>query len=193
MKMDLRHAIALLLLIALSVGFGFGFDAIATVIEKNQYPMSTELEPLVSEISAEFGLPETVLWAFIRNESDFQSDLVASDGAIGLMQLTPEQFSYICTEILGEEEKSSDLLYAPATNLRYGAALISSLYDRYGVWENVYAAYFAGTDQVDAWLRDPALLTPQGRLSEIPDADTASYVENMLRAVEQYSQLYYEP
>lgn len=193
MKMNLRHAVALLLLIALSVGFGFAFDAVATAIEKSQYPQSEDLKPLVAESAAEFGLPETVLWAFIRNESGFQSSLVTSDGSIGLMQLTPEQFSYICTEVLGEEEKSSDLLYAPATNLRYGAALVSSLYKRYGVWENVYAAYFAGIEQVDRWMRDPALLTPQGRLSEIPDPETAAYVERMLRAVEQYSQLYYEP
>lgn len=193
MKMNLRHTVALLLLIALSIGFGFAFDAVATAIEKNRYPQSDDLAPLVSQSATEFGLPETVLWAFIRNESNFQSDLVSADGSIGLMQLTPEQFAYVSTEILGEEEKSSDLLYAPTANLRYGAALVSSLYERYGVWENVYAAYFAGTDQVDLWMRDPTLLTPQGRLSEIPDPQTASYVEKMIRAVEQYNQLYYEP
>lgn len=190
MKLNSRRLIALLLLVLLSVGFGFAFDAVATAIEKHQYPMPQELAEYVSSAAEEFGLPETVLWAFVRTESRFASDLVSPDGAIGLLQLTPETFSMICTEILGEEEKSSELLYAPATNLHYGAALISSLYERYGVWETAYAAYFAGRETVDAWLRDPELVTPQGRLN-IPDPDTAAYVEDLLRAVERYGELYF--
>lgn len=193
MKLNAKHLVALLLLLLLSVGFGFAFDAVATAIEKHRYPMPAELAEYVEDSAAAFGLPETVLWAFVHTESDFQSDLHSPDGSIGLMQLTPEEFSHVLTEVLGEEEKSSELLYAPATNLHYGAARVSFLYERYGVWETAYAAYCIGTDTVDAWLRDPALMTPQGRLASIPDERTADYVEKMLRAVEEYGKLYFNP
>ena len=83
------------------------------------------------------------------------------------------------------------MLYDPATNLRAGAALLSELYRRYGVWETVYAAYFAGEAQVDLWLADPELVNEQGRLQSIPDKATAKYVKQTVKATELYEKLYY--
>ena len=191
MKITYQRVIAFFLLIALSVGFGFAFDGVATAIEKKQYPRPTALEAAVAENARTFGLPEPVLWAAILTESDFVSSAVGENGAVGLMQLTPEQFAYICTQVLGEEQMDDGMLYDPATNLRCGAAWISQLYQRYGVWETVFAAYHAGTEQVDAWLSDSTLVTPQGTLL-IPDAATKKQVARMVKAVEQYSQLYYQ-
>ena len=107
------------------------------------------------------------------------------------MQLSPERFQTIYTDILHESAPDSGMLYDPATNLRAGAALISELYRRYGVWETVYAAYYAGEAQVDLWLADPEIVNAQGRLENIPDKATAKYVKQMQKAVELYEKLYY--
>ena len=190
MKFNLRHVIALLLLIALSIGFGFGFDAIATAIEESNHPRPESISASVQENAANFGIPEAVIWATVKNGSDFASNAVSDDGRIGLMQLSAEQFGVICQTIL-HEESDSRTLYDPDTNLRAGCAWISYLYGRYGIWEHVYAAYYAGTDAVDAWLQTPELLSEQGILTDIPNDATAEYVENMKDAVELYTNLYY--
>ena len=191
MKFNLRHVIAFLLLIALSIGFGFGFDAIATAIEESNHPRPEELNESVVENAKAFGIPEAVIWSTVKNGSDFASNAVSDRGEIGLMQISPERFDRICTELLSENPDAR-MLYDPETNLRAGSAWISYLYGRYGIWEHVYAAYFAGTEQVDAWLGDASLLSEQGVLTDIPDEATAAYVEDMTDAVECYTKLYYQ-
>ena len=191
MKINYIHIVAFLLLIAISIGFGFAFDAIATAIERASHPIVETYQSEIQKNAAEFGVPESILWAIVRSESEFESNRVSDSGKIGLMQLTPERYAYVCTELLGEEPKDSGMLYDPATNLRTGAALISALYRRYGVWETVYAAYHAGEEQVDAWLADESLVTPQGRLQNLPD-DTQDYMEAVTEAARLYQQLYFD-
>ncbi len=192
MKLNFYRILAFLALIGLSVGFGFAYDGIATAIEKHRYPQEASVAPLIRENAQAYGLPEAILWATVRTQSNFQSNAVSSDGAIGLMQLTPETFRFICTEVLGEEATDSGMLYEPSTNLRAGAAYLSYLYERYGVWDMVYAAYTVGIDEVDVWLTNPDLLTPLGELSSVPNEEAAKYVKQMQRTVKLYNQLYYE-
>ncbi len=191
MKFNCRRLIAFFLLIALSVGFGFAFDAIATAIEKRKYPMDDRFAADIQKNAAEFGVPETVLWAFVRTESSFASNVVSDGGEIGLMQLSPERLHHIYTDILKEPVPDDGMLYDPATNLRAGAALVSELYRQYGVWETVYAAYYAGEEQVNAWLSDARYVNAQGRLQELPDKGTEKYIKQMTKAVKLYEQLYY--
>lgn len=192
MNFNYRRVIAFLLLVALSVGFGFAFDAIATAIEKHNHPLDERYLTEIEKNAKEFGIPEPILWSIVRNESDFISNSVSDSGEVGLMQLTPEQFTVICTDLLGDTEMNTGMLYDPATNLRVGTAWLSELYKKYGVWETVYAAYHAGTDQVDEWLLNPELVNELGRLQNIPDEETAEYVEEMTDSVRLYQKLYYQ-
>ena len=191
MKLNVRRVIAFFLLIALSVGFGFAFDAVVTAIEKHNHPLDARYQTEMEKNAKDFGIPESILWSIVRSESNFVSNHVSDTGEVGLMQISPEQFAYICINLLGEPEMSAGMLYDPATNLRAGTAWISELYGRYGVWETVYAAYYAGTDMVDAWLRDPELVSAQGRLQNIPDSDTADYVKKTAKSAMLYQKLYY--
>ena len=191
MKFNLRHVLAFLLLIAVSIGFGFGFDAVATVIEKSNHPRPEALAASVKQNAQEFGLPEAVVWATVKNGSDFASNAVSEDGRIGLMQISPEQFTFICTELWETEAKDTGLLYDPDTNLRAGCAWLSYLYNRYGIWDHVFAAYREGTQTVDAWLRDPEKLSQQGLLIGIPKQATANYVKDTAEAMQTYNNLYY--
>ncbi len=191
MRLNVWRVVAFFLLIAVSVGFGFAFDALATVIERGQHPRPEHLTASVAKNAEAYGIPETVLWATLKTESGFVGDTVSENGAIGLMQLTPEQFTFICTQLLREDDLNASMLYAPDVNLRAGSAYISYLYSRYGVWDHVFAAYRAGTDTVDAWLAEPDLVSAQGVLTDIPDKTVAEYVKKIKKAVDHYTNLYY--
>lgn len=191
MKITYRRVIAFLILIALSVGFGFAFDGVATAIEKGKYPIVDRYATEIRGLADRFGIPEHILWAAVKCESDFVSNLVSESGEIGLMQLTPERFAQIGRDILKENALDPGMLYDPSTNLRYGAAYLSDLYRRYGVWDTVFAAYHAGEACVDAWLADPAHVSAQGRLQDIPDPDTVDYLDRMNSALKLYQRLYF--
>lgn len=192
MKWNIYRLVAFLLLIALSVGFGFAYDGIATAIERKQYPKDPATAALIIQNAERYSIPETVLFATVRTQSRFVSNVVSEDGRIGLTQLSPEVFSFVCTQLLNRAQTESGMLYDPATNIEAGAAYLSYLYDRYGVWDTVYAAYCMGTDTVDIWLSTPEMVTPQGTLTHIPNSTAAKYVKDMRRAVDLYYELYYK-
>lgn len=192
MKLNLRRFLIVCLLAVLAVGFGIGFDAVATAIEKHTYPIDKSFETEIRANAEEFGIPEAILWGFVRTQSDFSSNKIGEDGSIGLTQLTPEQFETIRTEILKEEAQSAEMLYAPKTNLRYGAAYLSFLYHRYGVWETSFAAYKVGSATVDAWLLDPALTDENGTLTTIPSPDVEAFAKKAVDACDNYQRLYFD-
>ncbi|MBQ8431770.1 MAG: transglycosylase SLT domain-containing protein [Clostridia bacterium] len=191
MKLTAQRLLIFLGILLLSIGFGLGFDAVATAVEKNSHPRPEALTASIAANAKEFGVPEPILWATVKEQSDFASNAADALGHIGLMQLTAAQYESICTTLLNEVPLDAGMLYDPATNLRCGAAYLSWLYQRYGVWDTVFAAYHAGVEQVDAWLGDPDHVDELGRLTKLPSA-TANYVERMNKTVTLYSKLYYE-
>ncbi|MBE6633567.1 MAG: lytic transglycosylase domain-containing protein [Ruminococcaceae bacterium] len=192
MKLTLQRLLILLALIPLSILFGLGYDAAATAIEKSKYPIDPLYAEMILEQANAFGVPPAILWATVRQESDFVSNKVSEDGSIGLMQITPALLDSVCRQILNEPTPDTGMLYDPATNLRIGAAWLSALYEKYGMWESVYAAWHAGTGSADFWLSDPECLNEQGRLTYIPDEATAKFVSRMKKSAEMYTKLYYE-
>ena len=191
MKFNARSLAIIAGILVLSIGFGFAFDGIATAIEKSQYPLSPRYAEDVRKVAEEYGIPEVIIWATVCTESGFASNLEGKDGGIGLMQLTPEQFAMIQTEILKEAPEDAGRLYDPEKNLACGAAYLSYLYQRYGVWETVFAAFDAGTEAVDAWLANPEYVSELGTLTSIPDPSTARFVKEVTQAREIYIKLYF--
>ena len=125
--------------------------------------------------------------------TSFQVFLSGRIGAagIGLMQLTPAEFAMIQTDILRVPPEDKGFLYDPQKNLQCGTAYLSYLYQRYGVWETVFAAFDAGTASVDAWLANPEYVTELGTLKNIPDKQTARFVRDVMKARELYIKLYF--
>jgi soluble lytic murein transglycosylase len=191
MKFNARSLAIIAGILVLSIGFGFAFDGIATAIEKNRYPLSPRYAEDVRKVAEEYGIPEVIIWATVCTESGFASNLEGKDGGIGLMQLTPREFAMIQTEILKEAPEDAGRLYDPEKNLACGAAYLSYLYQRYGVWETVFAAFDAGTEAVDAWLANPEYVSELGTLTSIPDPSTARFVKEVTKAREIYIKLYF--
>ncbi len=191
MKFNARSFAIIAAILVLSIGFGFAFDGVATAIEKKQYPLSPRYAEDIRNAAEKYGIPEVVLWAIVCTESGFASNLEGQDGGIGLMQLTPDTFAMIQTDILKETPEDKGRLYDPEKNLECGAAYLSFLYQRYGVWETVFAAFDAGTDAVDAWLANPEYISELGTLKNIPNTATARFVQNVSEARELYIKLYF--
>nr|MCR5353133.1 lytic transglycosylase domain-containing protein [Clostridiales bacterium] len=143
----------------------------------------------VKKYSAVYAVPEEIIYAVINTESEFKSDAVSKKGAIGLMQIMPETFEWLCSKN-SEEDASAELLYNPEVNIKYGTYYLSLLYSEYGVWETVYAAYNAGRSTVNAWLSDTRY-NNNGKLVNIPYPETAKYTEKVSKSAAIYKKLYF--
>lgn len=142
----------------------------------------------VEKYAAEYDVPESVVYAVIKTESGFIPDAVSLKGAIGLMQITPDTFDWLCSKT--GDEANSLLLYEPDTNIRYGTYFLSLLHNEYKAWDTVYAAYNAGRGRVNSWLASEEY-NNNGRLKNIPYEETASYVKKVEKAQSVYARLYY--
>jgi soluble lytic murein transglycosylase-like protein len=122
-----------------------------------------------------YQIDSSLVLAFARIESRFQTQATSPVGARGLMQLMPNTASR-----LGVSDP--DTLYQPGTSLAVGQRYIVQLLDRLdGNLLELGGAYNAGPGAVDRWRttkagsNDPLLF-----VESIPVAETRSYVKRLL-------------
>lgn len=145
-------------------------------------------QDIIEEKSDEYGVPESVIYAVIRQESNYDTFAQSRVGARGLMQImktTAEWIDYY----RGTETKWDDL-YDPETNIDMGVWLLKYLYGLYGSWETVYAAYNAGFGAVSGWLEDPGYSKDGRTLDVIPYDETANYVKRVIKYRKGYIAAY---
>ena len=179
-------AVAVIALI--SVLFGLLFVLGSNFAEKKIYPK--KYSEYVEKYSAEYGVPESVIYAIIKAESGFDPSAVssASPPALGLMQLMEETYADVA-RWLGETADPWKI-YDPETNIKYGTYYLSYLYRRYENWENTFAAYNAGPGNVDDWLDAPEYSDGNGNLTHIPFSETREYVKKVARYRNRYEKIY---
>ncbi len=170
-RTKVKTAVCLLLLLASLLFLVRTCDRVAT--ERRERAVL----PLVSAASSEFDVPAAMILAVIRAESDFRADALSRAGAMGLMQLMPDTFSWLCEEL--EEPHAAGKITDPETNVRFGTYYLSYLFEKFGSWRVALAAYNAGEGRVCEWLQDPALASG-GALRRIPYPETAAYVKKAL-------------
>ena len=120
-------------------------------------------DPISSEASGRFGVPEQWIREVMRQESDGQEQAVSSAGAMGLMQIMPDTFDDLRQRYtLGSDP------FEPHDNIMAGAAYIREMYDRYGA-PGFLAAYNAGPYRLDSYL---------GGSDSLPD-ETVNYVASI--------------
>jgi soluble lytic murein transglycosylase len=178
-----------IILLLISVVFGFVFDFVVTRIEHSIYPKPSEYAEYVSRYSSEYGVPEELVWAVIKTESNFKASAVSGVGAVGLMQLMPDTFNEITNSRLNER-LDAGMRYDPETNIRYGTYYLSYLYSRYGNWSTALAAYNAGLGKVDGWLQNKDYSSNGITLDRIPYKETRNYVKKVQKALKMYEDLY---
>ena len=136
--------------------------------ERLRYPL--RYEAIVRGHARNYGIDPALLAAVIYQESKFDAGARSSSGAVGLMQLTPRTARGIAIRTGGSAFRVSDLR-DPEINVRYGCWYLRHLYQKYGEWRLVLAAYNAGQGNVDRWLSEER--------GEIPFKETRAYVDRV--------------
>ena len=179
-----------ILLLAISVVLGYLTDLLWTRLERQHYPVDFSKEVL--SCSEQYDLDPYVIYALIKELSNFQSNHVSEDHRIGLMQLSEETFRTLTEEHLGEN-LNSGLLYEPATNIRYGTYYFLYLTTCYESQDAILAAYLCGREKVDNWyLEWQSDQSSETMEFVIPDQKMQEKVAKIQRTIEKYKKLYDE-
>ncbi len=179
-----KITVTVLLIIAISIAVGFIYDAIMNAFENKEYPKKHEIS--VAAASNKYGVPEEIIYAVIKTESDFDKNAESDAGACGLMQLMPETF----TDMTGIERPTKIIMKDVTNNINAGTKYLAYLYERYENWDTVFAAYNAGLGNVDDWLADKKYSSDGITLDNIPFTETRNYVRKVNTALDAYERLY---
>lgn len=174
--------VIILLILAFVIGF-FG-NLILRGIEKLIYP--DDYYDTVVKYSDEYAVPQALILAVIKVESNFDSSAKSHAGAIGLMQIMPSTYEWLA-DGLGDPTFSS-MLYSPDTNIKYGTYYLKYLYSKFGSWERAIIAYNWGEGNFSDFLDKNGYT--EGDYSSIPVKETRSYVKKVLSYWEKYEELY---
>lgn len=179
MKPKQKIILLVYLIIFFSLGVFSGFY-LPKILGDVLYPL--EFKDQILKYSQQYAVPRNVVAALIFTESGFTPQAESRVGARGLMQIMPGTGASIA-KMLGETGYTTDKLWDPDTNIRYGTAYIRSLYDAYGQnWDLAFAAYNGGGGAAE-------ILQQTGNRSLIP-RETNGFIRKVGSMRESYDKLY---
>lgn len=139
-------------------------------------------EPYAAEVlrwGKEYGVEPELIWAVMRQESEFGPEGTSSAGAMGLMQITPGAVAEANTAL--KTAYAPGDAYLPEVNIRLGAWQLKALLERYkGDVTLALMGYNAGAATVDGWLQQPISQNRDDLLRFIPYGETREYVSRVL-------------
>lgn len=175
MKTLLKLIVVLAVVIALGV-------FVVPMVARQLLPLS--YKETIEACAQEYDLQPELIAGVIQAESSWRETVVSSAGAVGLMQLTPETFTWLQSKTGENYEESA--LKTPEVNIRYGSYYLSYLKGRFSDEKTRLAAYNAGPNRVQDWLENPEYSDDGVTLKKIPIAETEKYVDR----IEFYQKLY---
>lgn len=155
-----------------------------------EYPK--KFSDAVEIASAEFGVPENLIYAMIKAESNFKADAVSKAGAIGLMQILPSTFESDIKPVLGIDKYGETALFDYMINIRSGTYYFAHLWEYCGDIKTALAMYNAGIGNVKRWLESNKYSRDGKTLiaDRIPVDETRRYVEAVMYYYEKYNTIY---
>ncbi|MBK5260936.1 MAG: transglycosylase SLT domain-containing protein [Thermoanaerobaculia bacterium] len=131
-----------------------------------------------------------LLASIIRQESGFEPTVVSNAGAVGLMQIMPDEAARIAS-LAGIEGISRERLFDPDENIAVGAAEYSQKLQIIGGNPTLaIAAYNAGEEAVGNWLARTSIDDMDLFVESIPFAETRLYVKSVTRNRFEYRRIY---
>lgn len=173
----------ILFLLVIALVFLIFFNVKDFVLKKI-YPK--QYDEFVEQYAKEYNLNSNIIYAIIKNESNFDKDISSNKGAIGLMQIMQETGSEVANRINIE---ASNLLDAK-TNIQIGTKYFSELYQKYNNTNLALAAYNAGTGNVDKWIESGIIKISGEDIENIPYKETNMYVRKVIQTEKIYEVLY---
>lgn len=148
---------------------------------KNQLHIRFPLiyQTTIQNYAQHYDVPAALVYAIIRQESAFQTDIASPVGAQGLMQLMPTTAKSIA--------KQTNIPYVDAkqlaqsdTNIRIGTAYLQQLSKRFHQHPLLMAAaYNAGPRQVNHWLSENHSKAVDLWIETLPWHETRNYLKNI--------------
>lgn len=136
-----------------------------------------------------FQLDRALLFAFMRQESKFNSRATSRVGARGLMQLMPRTAVHVAKD-RSLRSTNKDRLYDPSYNMMLGQSYIQELMSGYGLNENLFellVAYNGGPGNLKKWKRETNYMDdPLLFIESIPSRETRGFVEAVSRNLWMY-------
>ncbi|MBQ5440038.1 MAG: lytic transglycosylase domain-containing protein [Clostridia bacterium] len=162
-------------------------------LNKSMYPL--KYESYVEKYSKEFDVDKCLVYGVIKNESNFDPEAVSPVGAIGLMQLMPDTFTWLQnyrTDFMPDKLMNTNKLYEPKINIEYGVYLLRFLLEHYnGNTDLVICAYNAGYGHVDDWLADGTISADNVIAENVPFPETSNYLVKVSSSAEKYREIYF--
>ena len=128
--------------------------------------------------------------SIIRQESGFEPSIVSSAGAVGIMQIMPEEAARIAAAA-GLPVPTREELFVPKVNIAIG---IAEYAQKLSVMRNnstlAIATYNAGEDPVGRWLAATGVDDLDLFVESIPFNETRLYVKSVTRNRYEYRRIY---
>ncbi|MCZ6619943.1 MAG: transglycosylase SLT domain-containing protein [Gammaproteobacteria bacterium] len=148
---------------------------------------------VVERVSHATTVPQSFLFAVIRQESAFDPRARSVANARGLMQLLPATAKEVARRARLDRPSEIDL-YFPEINIELGGHHLAELLSRYeGQRPLVAAAYNAGRHRVDRWIKRQSGMPMDLWIETIPLRETRNYVKNVLAFTQVYGRLMGNP
>lgn len=144
----------------------------------------------VNKSAGKFQVDPLLIYAVMMQESEFDAGSVSSAGAIGLLQIMPGTGEMIAKK-LPYLSFATDSLFEPDVNINFGTWYLKTLIARFdGNLPFAIAAYNAGPNAVDEWLKKWGAANIDEFVENIPYQETRKYVEKVLGYYEAYKAIY---
>jgi soluble lytic murein transglycosylase len=145
----------------------------------------------VQAVTPTYSWDARIFHGLVREESNFNREIVSHAGARGLSQLMPSTAKGVA-RWLGITV-SQQQLHDPKTNLKIGSRYFESLVSRYqGDVYLAMAGYNAGEGNVAKWMERFGNLPVDQWVESIPYRETRNYVKRVSRSWQTYHLLYDE-
>ncbi|MEK7841118.1 MAG: transglycosylase SLT domain-containing protein, partial [Deltaproteobacteria bacterium] len=145
---------------------------------------------LVESAANELQIDPLLVYAVMMQESEFDEKAVSGAGAVGLLQIMPGTGEMIARK-LSHPLFKEDKLFLPAINISFGAWYLKTMITRFkGNLPLAVAAYNAGPNAVDEWLKKWGRLDADEFVENIPYQETRKYVERVIGYYEAYKTIY---
>ena len=180
----LRDGRVFIIILIMALVLGAIANAIIDTIYRWVFP--EKYHSIVTKYAKQYSVPEELVFAIIKVESNFDPSVVSSAGAMGLMQMLPSTYEWLTTKL--GDNYSKDDLYDPETNIRYGTYYLQYLYSRFGTWEKAIIAYNWGEGNFSEFLNNEGYT--EGDYDSIPVTETKNYVKKVMHHWKKYKELY---
>lgn len=149
-------------------------------------------EKFVTKYCEQYEVDQYLIYAMIKQESNFEPDVVSIDKARGLMQLTEPTFDWVKGKLEDDDTITFDDMFDPETNIRYGVYLVSYLDKKFATdtIDNIVIAYHAGMNITSKWLANEEYSSDGKNLDAIPYKDTEFHLKKVKKYYKNYVSAY---